>query len=603
MLNQFLEPRQPRLMLQFIVLMVMSVVVVSAANAQDIIKGDWTYSDGGYIGSPTPTKGDGPDGEAGCNILFWSGEGLLGHPCAMECKSSGGYKLTGEDYQSNCNQAPNNSMGEITHKDGDSCTIVKGSPEGTNSKGVGGGFFPNGHPRCQGVVGDPHLTSFDGTRVDLQASGEFVFTKSLDDGFEVQGRLESAGKSRSVSVVTSIAVSVPPYRITMSPKAGDFLRVDGEVFDIPDGESLILTDADTIIVHQGRRHTIVLPDSTNVHVDNFSNKFLNFFVLLAESRDGRMVGIGGNGDGNKSNDFLTATGTQLASPPDFETLYKQFAESWRVTAESSLFDYLPSESYETFQDPGMPYQKVALSDISLVKKARAEMACRAAGLITGPSLEDCIFDYALTGEELFIESAISTQQPPQFVEEPDTVKVEAPRTGFAAHKIELGILGPVKVGSWIGFAPKDSSAASKVDTPFSDARLNGKGKNTSLLVPSTPGHYELRYREDQKLGPTTFRIPFEVVAPEIEIKAASSAPVGGELEVTLVGDIGDSMRLVVVPAESTNNKGRALTLGQGTESTGTLRRLPKEAGEYELRVVSSYGKTKAVYAKRALRLE
>jgi hypothetical protein len=41
---------------------------------------------------------------------------------------------------------------------------------------------------CAGSHGDPHLVTFDGYHYDMQAVGEFVLVRSLDDDLEVQAR-------------------------------------------------------------------------------------------------------------------------------------------------------------------------------------------------------------------------------------------------------------------------------------------------------------------------------------------------------------------------------------------------------------------------------
>src|SRR5690606_40628426 len=59
------------------------------------------------------------------------------------------------------------------------------------------------------------------------------------------------------------------------------------------------------VIRDGGRYSVVWPDGTNMHVD-VRGLSVNVFVLAAESRDGRLVGLFGNGDGDGgANDFRT----------------------------------------------------------------------------------------------------------------------------------------------------------------------------------------------------------------------------------------------------------------------------------------------------------
>jgi hypothetical protein len=338
-----------------------------------------------------------------------------------------------------------------------------------------------------------------------------------------------------------------------------------------------------------------------VHADLFST-VMNFYVPLAEERDGRMAGIAGNADGDGgANDFRTRDGRLLASPPDFDALYKDFAESWRVTPETTLFDYAPGESTETFTNRDMPVEPVTLEDLGPAERARAESVCREAGLRSGPALEECLFDYALTGDEVFIQSALSQQSPPEFELDPGGVSIDGPSTAFAAHRVTLRIHGPIERGYWLGFAPRESPTAGKAANPYSATVLSGDEQEVDLAVPMAPGEYELRYRPSRGDGTIALRAPFDSVVPEIEIAAAGSAPAGGTLDVTLTGDIGEHMVVTVVPAGSdSSERGPSLSLKQGTEQSGTVRRLPEEPGDYEIRCISGYGRDRVVYARRRL---
>ena len=92
-------------------------------------------------------------------------------------------------------------------------------------------------------------------------------------------------------------------------------------------------------------------------------------------------------------------------------------------------------------------------------------------------------------------------------------------------------------------------------------------------------------------------------ANEYATSLVASYRVEGSIKVEVAGDLGEFMRLTVVPAGSPDSTaGPQRTLQQGTKGGGVIRRLPKEPGEYEIRCASS-NKGKQVYARHKLMIQ
>lgn len=235
----------------------------------------------GTIDMPEPYEGgEDPEGNPlppGCSIRYTRSP-APGAPCAFVCTGTAKGTWTEDQKRNECINRIDNTFActdangqplpgcEGYDKD-NGCTIIKGDVE---DGAVGYGFFPHGHPRCLGVRGDPHLKSYDGLRYDLQAAGEFIATRSLDDNFEVQMRLEPHGNSKRVSVATAIALRVGPQRVTIRVNEHSPLRVDGEVLELEEFVPYELAGAGALLIRQDRRYSIVLADGTNVHADLFS---------------------------------------------------------------------------------------------------------------------------------------------------------------------------------------------------------------------------------------------------------------------------------------------------------------------------------------------
>ena len=409
-----------------------------------------------------------------------------------------------------------------------------------------------------------------------------------------------------VSVATAVAARMGDARVMIAAKTGTPLRVNGEPVELTE-DRLLWNPADgSMIIKRSTGYSLVWPDGTNLHVEVAMGRLLDFFLLTSEPRDGRLVGLSGDADGDDGgNDFQTRDGEALAAPPEFETLYKVFAESWRITPEESLFDYAEGESTETFTNRNIPRRKMTLADLDPGTRANAERLCREAGVVEAVALEQCVFDVGLTGDITFIDSALAQQTPPEFRldEEQETIVISAPAEGIAAHDIEVGIRGHEK-GSWFGFAPAESTKAGKASNPYSDVILRGDEETVKLVVPTIPGEYELRYREAGGERKILARKAFRSTRPQIRIEAPDTAKAGGSLEVRLLGNIGERMTVTVVPADSPDSqKNNPLFYTvQGTEMNSELRGLPQQPGEYEIRCVSDWGAAQ-VYARRKLEIE
>jgi hypothetical protein len=90
----------------------------------------------------------------------------------------------------------------------------------------------------------------------------------------------------------------------------------------------------------------------------------------------------------------------------FEQLYRQFGDSWRVTADESLFDYAPGQSTATLTQRDFPSQFPTLLGVAPAQIQNATRLCREAG-VNEWMMEGCVFDVAATGQPDFVQSAVN----------------------------------------------------------------------------------------------------------------------------------------------------------------------------------------------------
>jgi hypothetical protein len=106
------------------------------------------------------------------------------------------------------------------------------------------------------------------------------------------------------------------------------------------------------------------------------------------------TGLLGNADGDPANDLQVRGGgtMSLAPYPYFDVFYRSYGESWRVSAEESLF----GSALERVPDcPSGPF---LLEDLSSELRDHAAQVCLGVGV--HPSvLHDCVTDVAVMGDD------------------------------------------------------------------------------------------------------------------------------------------------------------------------------------------------------------
>jgi hypothetical protein len=289
-----------------------------------------------------------------------------------------------------------------------------------------------------------------------------------------------------------------------------------------------------------------------------------------------------------------------------------FGAGWRVTAETTLFDYAEGESVDTLYDPLFPPERVEARDIRGEARRKAEAACREAGVTGSINFDDCILDVGLTGDVGFAESA--AMQPPDTTRleirdgSPGTPGPQGPAapstsatTGGAAtltapaelssgSPFALEWTGPANDGDYVSVAAPDDPASKYVSYRYT--RL---GSPVEMTAPDPPGEYELRYVQGQSREIlATRRIDVTAAAATLTAAAKVSSGAPFALEWTGPGNSRDYVS-VATPDDPASKyvSYRYTRLGSPVEMTA-----PDLPGEYELRYVQ--GQSREILATRRI---
>ncbi len=269
--------------------------------------------------------------------------------------------------------------------------------------------------RCHpgGGWGDPHLTTFDGLAYDFQGAGEFVLAEQTAGApFLVQGRQQPwVGVSNHVTLYTGVAARVGPDRVAIYSDRSPVLWVNGAPTTLGGNAVLGLPGGGSVYRRAGATNYVISwPSGERMTADVVYPTYINVQILLPAARRGQIHGLYGNFNGSKADDFTMRDRTQLPQPLSFAEMYGFFAESWRITQEESLFDYLPGETTETFTIHGFPANPSYVTMLAPGARLAAEAACAGVGAGNPTLLEGCILDVATTGETSFAADAAAVGQ-------------------------------------------------------------------------------------------------------------------------------------------------------------------------------------------------
>jgi hypothetical protein len=290
-----------------------------------------------------------------------------------------------------------------------------------------------------GGWGDPHLTTVDDVHYDFQSAGEFTALRGKR--LEIQTRqtpiattfLPGAnpytGLRTCVAIYSAVAARVGEYRVTYEPNisgvpdpSGMQLRVDGKLTEL--GSAGINLGSDGRIVnsptgagsieidYSGGTQLVVTP----AYWPDQQKWYLNVTVSGTTATEGT---FGQLARGEVAS-WLPALpdGRSLGPKPEstherYVQLYNTFADAWRVTDHTSLFDYAPGTSTATFTLPGWPKENPQSCVIpgqpsaKPVTVAVAQRAC--SGVVDKNMHDDCVFDVSVTGHTGFARTYFLTQ--------------------------------------------------------------------------------------------------------------------------------------------------------------------------------------------------
>jgi hypothetical protein len=239
------------------------------------------------------------------------------------------------------------------------------------------------------------MTSFGGTRFDFQVSGEFVLAKNAH--LQLQARIEPSGGAANpqgtVSYIAAIAMTLGGDRVTIDYSRAQPLWLNGVAVTLLPGQFLTLA-AGTI---KATGNGFVITYNTGEKITSSNDAVL---ITVPKSDAAGMMGVLGPDNGNPADVFELPNGTVLPQPLTFNQLYQTFANAWRVTDATSLFDYTNGQTTASFTNLNFPPAPVTLSDLPASLIAQAQAALAGTSFANTAEQQNAELDYILGGGDL-----------------------------------------------------------------------------------------------------------------------------------------------------------------------------------------------------------
>lgn len=286
-------------------------------------------------------------------------------------------------------------------------------------------------------IGDVHVHTVDGTAYDFQAVGEFTLLRD-GDRMEIQVRQwpvptanpvadAHSGLTECVSINVAVAVRMGLHRIALQqvPERQRLeFYVDGKPAEMPVNGIEVGGSSVTAFAASGEMGIRVDFEDGTVVLITPTPWFANIWYLDVSvsntSADEGVMGFVPKGSWLPRLRNGTDVGPMPASLHNrYVTLYKTFADSWRIEDKTSLFVYAPGTSTKTFTDPDWPAEKLpcrlkpefqipGVKVLQGMPVARAEAICR---IVTDKNLyQNCVFDVATTGDETFAKGYVFAEE-------------------------------------------------------------------------------------------------------------------------------------------------------------------------------------------------
>jgi hypothetical protein len=287
-------------------------------------------------------------------------------------------------------------------------------------------------PIPSGANGDTHFTTLDGVDYTFNGYGEYVLLRTTDLEIQIRTKsVQSDSNNHPATAIVGFVIKNDNYskiQFELFPKLKlldirlNDKSIDNNLFWNPNTtdhneiDQILMTmsrtvrfDNNQLSITQINQTVYKIIYSNNIQLIIQIRKqydFLNIVVILPKFYEGHCQGLLGNMDGNKNNDFIFQDGRTYLSPIEQQNEEHIFAfgDSWRVTANTTLFAYTSGQNYHTHQN--LYYRPIFQAELfrqyaNTLRLTMAQQSCQT--ILSDHQKQQCIYDVLITNDRSMSE--------------------------------------------------------------------------------------------------------------------------------------------------------------------------------------------------------
>ncbi|XP_078693925.1 mucin-like protein [Branchiostoma floridae x Branchiostoma belcheri] len=322
---------------------------------------------------------------------------------------------------------------------------------------------------------DPHLTTLDGNKYSFNGLGDFLMADVDNGEYQLQSRMSLAAGTEHATIITTIIAyqkEKQPIQIQVSGDSDLELYVNGSFTDLSvlDKEGYDLEVGDNALVTKPANNSLLVIFFSGITIQASARKGMLFIDFSSPPEFlGKIRGLLGKFDGDKSNDFEGSDGVITPVSASEQQLYEDFGITWQLTSEDgprkSLF---PNHTEDSFQTRSSFYPQFtdAITFIDPHLESQAYAICK--------NNTECLFDISQTGDISYGHVLLEADE--EFRYKQDMLNMFPPTLN-----------GPGTVYATVGTTVTVVITATDPSTRFP----------TFALGPEVPDTVELRVRESE----------------------------------------------------------------------------------------------------------
>ncbi|XP_059148171.1 uncharacterized protein LOC131935669 isoform X2 [Physella acuta] len=290
------------------------------------------------------------------------------------------------------------------------------------------------------LFGDPHIVTLDQRPYIFNGLGEYKILQIKDNEkylFMMQGRTciarNANGTDTKATVWCAFAIYVQDnttVRIEISPsKKVMIIYANNQDYTnkFQDAPNFTAFEKQTLLRRVNDSLEISFPNSIGITV-SLTYELLEFSVTLDKKYQNKTSGLLGNFNNISTDDFIFPNGTSFPDSSKEREIYS-YVETWSITQEESLFQYILGQNTSTFSNNS--FDPLMMDEQSNDTKSQALQVCKDIKNIP------CIYDFIITRNKNIASGTLNSDA--KFKSESKSTANIAPSTYLSNSKINTKI--------------------------------------------------------------------------------------------------------------------------------------------------------------------